>query len=187
VLVSAPPPPLNPSPQVTTLTNKHQNMDESRTIFSVSPCNGSRPVDFHMQAYDRFEFMYKTAAEFTGNRTRANGTFDGTSATLSVGGGFSGEFENWYTRYSSSGLNDKYKYGTYKLKFSGDLDRPHSHELSTSGQMPSWTENRDLLPVGRRQSLLGRRHRRPAVGGRLPSGVGRRLAKPFPDWQCWAG
>ena len=162
-------------------------MDESRTIFSVSPCNGSRPVDFHMQAYDRFEFMYKTAAEFTGNRTRANGTFDGTSATLSVGGGFSGEFENWYTRYSSSGLNDKYKYGTYKLKFSGDLDRPHSHELSTSGQMPSWTENRDLLPVGRRQSLLGRRHRRPAVGGRLPSGVGRRLAKPFPDWQCWAG
>jgi len=55
---------------------------------------------------------------------------------------------NWYSRYSSSSLSNKSKFGTYKLKFSGDLDRPHSHALSTSGETPSWTENRDLLPGG---------------------------------------
>jgi len=90
-----------------------------------------------MQTYDYSVFVYE-------NRTRANGTFDGTSATLSIGGLFSGRFQNWHGGYSSSST----KHGAYRLKFSGDLDRPHSHELSTSGQTPSWTENRDLLPGG---------------------------------------
>jgi len=113
----------------------------------MDSCNGSQPVDFHMVTYDASEFMYKTSAGFTGNRTCANGTFDGTSATLSISGPFSGKFLNWHSE-SFSSTSIMLKYGTYKLKFSGDLDRPHSHPLSTSGQTPSWTENRDLLPGG---------------------------------------
>ena len=102
-----------------------------------------------MEAHDRPESRYKTPAEFAANRTRANGTFDGTSATISIGGEFKGKFAKWYTGYSGNGSrSNSYKYGTYKLKFSGNLDRPHSHALSTSEETPSWTENRDLLPGG---------------------------------------
>ena len=135
---------IHPS-KVTTLTYKHQNKDQSRTVFSIDPCNGSQPADFHMQAYDYFEFLSLT--ESIQNRTHANGTFDGTSATLSIGGPFTGYFLNWHRGYIASADNEL-KHGTYKLKFSGDLDHPHSHELSASGQTPSWTENRDLLPGG---------------------------------------
>ncbi|KAG0641959.1 hypothetical protein HOY80DRAFT_1109498 [Tuber brumale] len=129
------------------LTNESSFYDNSRTVFSISPCNGSQPVDFHMEAYDRSSFTFKTPEEYAQNRTRADGAFDDSSATLSITGKFSGKFKNWYTRYAITSANDP-KYGTYKLKFSGNLDRPHSHALSTSGQTPSWTENRDLLPGG---------------------------------------
>ena len=160
-------------PKVTTLTDKHQNMDQSRTVFSIDPCNGSQPVDFHMVTRDEFELMYKTSAEFAGNRTRANGTFDGTSATLSIGGHFSGSFLNWHGGYYSSTSN-KLKYGTYKLKFSGDLDRPHSHELSTSGQTPSWTENRDLLPGGSKANNAAAAGSTACVGGASAVSAGSR-------------
>ncbi|PWW76740.1 hypothetical protein C7212DRAFT_344214 [Tuber magnatum] len=138
--------------------------DESRTIFSISPCNGSQPVDFQMEAYDKYDFLYKTPGEYAQNRTRANATFDDTSATLSIAGGFSGKFKNWYTGYSSS-LKNPFKYGTYKLSFSGSLDRPHSHKLSTSGQTPSWTKDRDLLPGGSKAAAAGAATSTTCIGG----------------------
>jgi len=122
-----------------------------------------------MEPYDDSEFMYKTSAEFAGNRTRANGTFDGTSATLSIGGRFRGSFLNWHGGYYSSTSN-KIRYGTYKLKFSGDLDRPHSHPLSTSGQTPSWTENRDLLPGGSEAVSAAARTSATCAGGSASAG-----------------
>ncbi|PUU84001.1 hypothetical protein B9Z19DRAFT_1118532 [Tuber borchii] len=123
-----------------------QFVRDSFTILSLNSCNGSQPVDFLMEAIDKPDFLSKDPEGFAQRRTRANGTFDGTSATLSIGGQFDGKFRNWYTRLSD--VPSKSKYGTYKLKFSGNLDRSHSHALSTSGQTPSWTKNQDLLPGG---------------------------------------
>ena len=99
-----------------------------------------------MKAIDKPDFLSRDPEGFARRRTRANGTFDGTSATLSIGGEFDGKFRNWYTQLED--VPSKSKYGTYKLKFSGNLDRSHSHALSTNGQTPSWTKNQDLLPGG---------------------------------------
>lgn len=78
--------------------------------------------------------FYDSPAELAALRNQINGTFDSSSASITIMGEFAGSFAS----------DGDIKFGRYLLSFMGNADASHSHTLVTTGDNPSWDINEDL-------------------------------------------